>query len=522
MKPVHPMTVGLSEPLSTTAPGAPPQFAAMEDLSSSRESRWMVWVLGGVAALLFALAAVWPAPAFDLFWQLKTGELIAASRSVPHADPFSHTAAGDPWIVQEWLTELLMFLLFSRVSPDALVLAKMALVSLAFSLLLARCFVRTRQPLVAVAFAVLGAYAARHFFDLRPQVVTFACLAWVLLALEQWRTGRWRRGIWSIPVVVGVWSNCHSGFMVGLVVVGIELVGSVLEGWSKGERRKEEWQTLGGVLGASVVAGLLNPNGIQTYVYPFILLTHHAMLDSIGEWLSPNFHLKWLRPYEALLIGSILCWGVSTRPRRVADVIMVLGCIQASLYSTRHVPIFVLVCTPIVAEHIGNGLQRVQAWFEQRLSVGLPMRLAAGLAVLLGMVGLIAMEWQRVPARSWFAYCTKLNEMPQSAVDYIRQHPGVGNLLNAYDWGGYCLWRLYPDQKVFIDGRAEVYFEKAFEDYAHIVGLKAGWGDLLAEWHIDTILVPTDCGIARALPFVGGWDVAFQDKTAVVLRRKPQ
>jgi hypothetical protein len=99
-----------------------------------------------------------------------------------------------------------------------------------------------------------------------------------------------------------------------------------------------------------VVAGLLNPNGIQTYVYPFTLIAHSSLLSALSEWKSPDFHATGLRPYEALLIGSILCWEVSARPRRVADVIMVLGCIQASLLWRGAVPILAIVCAPIVAE----------------------------------------------------------------------------------------------------------------------------------------------------------------------------
>jgi hypothetical protein len=317
-----------------------------------------------------------------------------------------------------------------------------------------------------------------------------------------------------------LWVNCHSGFMMGLVVLAVELGGSVVEGWVRGERETRRWRVLAGVLGASVVAGLCSPNGIHSYIYPFTLLTHQSMLDSIGEWLSPNFHLTWLRPFEILLIGGMLCWGVSMRPRRVADVVMVLGLVQASLYSTRHVPIFAIVCAPIVAEHVGSGVRSAQAWLAERLRMGTGLRLAAGGFALVGLLALVRLEWQRIPPRDWFAYCAQLDQFPHQAVDWLKANPGRGNLLNEYNWGGYCLYRLYPDQKVFIDGRAEVYFGQGFADYSQIVRLQAGWGDLLDQWHVDTILVPPDANLARALTLVGGWNVAYQDEKSVIFRRQ--
>ncbi len=30
-------------------------------------------------------------------------------------------------------------------------------------------------------------------------------------------------------------------------------------------------------------------------------------------------------------------------------------------------------------------------------------------------------------------------------------------IYNEYIWGGYLIWRLYPDYRVYIDGRADVY-----------------------------------------------------------------
>src|SRR3954447_19457981 len=45
----------------------------------------------------------------DIWWHLKTGEIIWNTHSIPRVDPFSFTAFGKPWIAQEWLSELTIY-----------------------------------------------------------------------------------------------------------------------------------------------------------------------------------------------------------------------------------------------------------------------------------------------------------------------------------------------------------------------------------------------------------------------------
>src|ERR1700730_708698 len=45
----------------------------------------------------------------DMWWHLKTGEIIWNTHSIPQVDVFSFTAAGRPWITQEWLSEVTIY-----------------------------------------------------------------------------------------------------------------------------------------------------------------------------------------------------------------------------------------------------------------------------------------------------------------------------------------------------------------------------------------------------------------------------
>src|ERR1051326_4348754 len=50
-----------------------------------------------------------PIPLTDFWWHLKMGEIIATTHSIPKVDIFSFTAAGQPFVVQNWLAEVIFF-----------------------------------------------------------------------------------------------------------------------------------------------------------------------------------------------------------------------------------------------------------------------------------------------------------------------------------------------------------------------------------------------------------------------------
>ncbi|MCJ7668111.1 MAG: hypothetical protein MUP04_07520 [Anaerolineae bacterium] len=75
----------------------------------------------------------------DFFWHLRTGQLIWERRSIPREDPFSYTARGQAWVAHEWLTETILFALYSLIGQKGLILAFALLITCAFILVYLQC-----------------------------------------------------------------------------------------------------------------------------------------------------------------------------------------------------------------------------------------------------------------------------------------------------------------------------------------------------------------------------------------------
>ena len=50
----------------------------------------------------------------DYYWHLMNGELVLSNGGIPRTDPFSYTAGDRPWVMHEWLFEVILFVLYDR------------------------------------------------------------------------------------------------------------------------------------------------------------------------------------------------------------------------------------------------------------------------------------------------------------------------------------------------------------------------------------------------------------------------
>ncbi|HSE94274.1 MAG TPA: tetratricopeptide repeat protein, partial [Methylomirabilota bacterium] len=115
-----------------------------------------------------------------------------------------------------------------------------------------------------------------------------------------------------------------------------------------------------------------------------------------------------------------------------------------------------------------------------------------------------------------------LNEerYPRRTMTFIRERRLPAPVFNTYAWGGYELWRLYPDYQVFMDGRTHVYGSEVLRDFLEVTTAGERWPAVLAKWRIQTVLATRDSAITSALEAAGSWRPVFAERDAVVFVRE--
>ncbi len=455
----------------------------------------------------------------DVWWHLKTGQLIAQTGTVPHTDSFSFTRAGYPWVAHEWLTELFIYGVYRISGWGGLIVVFALMVSAAFFLVYLRS---APDPFSSGVIVLLGAWATAPVWGVRPQVVSLLLTSLWFLILE--RSERNLRLLWwTLPVTV-LWVNLHAGFALRLALLLLFLAGVFLEQvTSSRPANHARLRALAITFLFDLLLVPLNPNGAKMYFYPVDTLRSKAMQDYIAEWASPNFHHAEYILFLLLMLAMMasLAWSrLRVRPR---DILLLMVSTFAALSSIRMIPFFVLIAVPILSRPIVQWARsgRSHEWPQGSTPSRVPVPYGSLLnaLILFALVGFVGFQINIVVQRQ---PQVEARHFPAAAVAYLQAHPAAGPLFNLYDWGGYLIWKLNPQTLVFIDGRADLYGESLMRQFADTYDLKRDWQKALLAWRIRTVLVNPDSALAVALRNAPGWEVGYSDSQALVLERSPQ
>jgi hypothetical protein len=444
----------------------------------------------------------------DAFYHLKTGEIIWETKAIPTADIFSYTAPGAHWVTHEWLGEILFYGLYRLGGFWAVILFVALLAAKTYGLLLHLAVKRGVPPLLA-AFALfaIGSLTFELWIP-RPQVFSFSLTAALLTLLEEYRTSGNKKYLFGAGAIILVWANMHASVLLGIALIA----GYAAALWL--EERRHLAGPLIVLLPAAAAISLLNPNGYEVWLYPLYIAPAVSQLN-IAEWasLSDYLHLSESRAFAAqILVANFLLIVWLIRKRRMDYVAAGLIWTASILpfISIRHVGFWPILAGVPLTVVIADILKRV------------PLRLSAHhmKIALFGVLGLLLVGRALHIPRQYFNQDT----VPVHAANFMAEHGLTGTRFNLYNEGGYLLWRFGPEQKVFVDGRSEVYPPEVLQDLRAITLVDPDWDELVyKKYEIDHFLLAyrPDQLAETLLPLVrklmkDGWPLVYWDDASLV------
>ncbi len=450
-------------------------------------------VLALAAAILVSgLLALYPIHSFDLWWHLRTGQLILEQGHIPRVDPFTYTAEGRPWVTHEWLAEILFYLLHRAGGANLLVICKALLSGLTLALAGWAGLVghRARERLPAAALGILLAaplLAIRAF--VRPHLLTALLLAVTLLLLrKESATARpvWR---WALPPLFLLWANLHSGFLLGLGLVVLYWAGEAISIriGAAAPAATPCWRGRLLALGASLLATLANPHHVEALLYPVRLVIDPVVTGMIAELqspLDPRFRGA-LFLWFLLLSAVVLALLLPGRLRRLQFSLILPGAVFAvlALQAVRSVSELAVLIPALVAAH------------GERLGTRRAVAAATSAVVLLGALGLgllatgpgIPMGTREDPRRTGLGIHPV--NLPRAAVEFLSRTEPPGRIFSTMGFSSWLIYRLWPEKRVYIDGRLDVFPPEFLEGYGMMMTTGAGWDEAVARYDIQLALV---------------------------------
>ncbi|MEA3338248.1 MAG: hypothetical protein U9R25_20355 [Chloroflexota bacterium] len=451
----------------------------------------------------------------DYWWHVRTGQMIVETGMLPRQDIFSYTTAGRPWITHEWLSQVVFFLVQRGAGYRANVLLFGLLGCLSLLAVYAACRLRGLGELGASLLALTAIMVGFASANVRPQMVTALLVAVTVLILSYAKLEGKLRSLWILPVLFVAWVNFHGGYVIGLVLLWLAVVGETLT-----SRRRDvsiPLRILLPVALLSTVAVLLNPHGLEALLYPFSYAgTENASMRFIMEWQSPDFHVPGFLGFAIVLLVTTVV-GLGGKPLGLTEVLWSLLLGFLALRSVRHVPLYAIAVMPLLGARLLTWLpvlgQQLATWRRTMPLLVLWLLLPITLLWAFVRINQGELNLQTGQQPSTVSY-------PSEGVAYLRNNDLPGNLLNEYAWGGYLIYELFPERLVFIDGRADVYGDAFMDRYGEVAGVRPGWRQVLEDYDIQVVLLPQDSPAAVLFQSAREWEQVFEGEEEVIFVRE--
>jgi len=489
----------------------------------------LLFVITGL--LVFLMAARTPLDT-DLWWHLRAGEVTLHNQSPLLVDPFSFTRHGEAWTNHSWLAQVGLFLAFKYGEYTGLGLVVAVSAAAAMLLVYRLC---PGPALIKTGVILLASTVAAPVWSPRPQIFTLVLFAAVSLILHRYKRRQDER-LWLLVPIFILWSNLHAGYTLGFILLVVVIVGELINSMTgnPGEDRMDRKRLAKLALwtAACALAVLVNPNGLATWTIPFRTVGVETLQQLIDEWASPDFHQLSQQPFLVMLSACLIAFGLARRRADGIDMVGLAGFGMLALAARRNFGPFALFAAPVLARSLwyawSDLADRPVGWIswlqgkfealkgqESNFNPRITRVINLGLAAFLAGAAFIKLAVVTHPV---LVSAYEKQFYPTEAVEYLNRLPEKNRVFNSYGWGGYLIWRA-RHQRVFVDGRTDLFGDDILKDWVQVVEAQPGWEKVLDQWEVDYVLLePTRPVVPRLAE--QGWQLVFSDPVSVLYQHK--
>lgn len=508
------------------------------------EPRWGTLLFAAFLAWVFLLGCtrMW---SWDIWWHLKTGQLILERGAVPMTDWFNFVDSDKAWIDLHWGFQLLAVALYSLGGVPALILGRAACLAITAGL---GWWAGGSgwPPWAAAAVWIPGAICLFSRALVRPELLSFVFLASFLAVLFHAESRP--RLLWWLPLVQLAWVNCHSLFVLGLMVWGIFVTDWGLRRlfpaatWLGPAQDVPTVRRMLTITGLLLLACLVNPYFIDGALFPLVIFrklsVDYAFYAVHIIELTPPLEMfrrtGFSNPFlvvEAVLwvsTAASFLWAARGRKLSVARLLLFAAFSYLWLKQHRNAALLGVVGCILICRNGADGLAARHIRPRTRV---LPSAVAVVLLVGLS-VSVVTGEW----AGLWggggrtFGFREQPHAYIHDAARFAGQ-PGFPEraLVASYGQAGVYVFHNGPERRVFMDGRQEVATRRTRERYESILRRMArvdrSWEEGLRDENGEMPVVILDTRFVR--PVIAGmlqtpgWRLVYADRAGVVFVEDP-
>lgn len=446
----------------------------------------------------------------DMWWHLKTGQIIWTTRTIPTTDLFSYTTNHHSWIPHEWLSQVLIYGAYRLGGYPGLMLWLCFLTAAMLIAGYVLCSLYSSNTKVGWVGAMIIWFCSTSGLAIRPQMIGYLLLVVEVLLLHLGSTRNPRWFFW-LPPLFAVWVNCHGSFFLGILVATVFLFCS-LSNFRMGTLVSVRWeprrsQMLALALALSVAALFFNPVGVKQVLYPLDTMMHQSIgLSNVEEWGPLQLNGPRGLGFLAILGCVFLVLIVRRSDLFLQELLLLAVGTEFAASHRRMIFVFGILAAPILSRLLST------LWDGYDADQDHPMVNALFIAAsLLG-------AFLSFPNRQ--DLLRQVNQgNPVKAVHFIEAQHLSGRMLNDYVYGGYLIWAA-PQYPVFVDGRADVFeWAGVLSEFGKWATLQSDPNVLLNKYGVGFCLLDRKSPMAHVLPVMQGWKAIYSDNQSIIFER---
>ncbi len=467
------------------------QTSSFQPLKDEYQRSRVISVITVCLVILTLLGAFWAGmfplrDRHDAWSHLKTGEVLWAHFSehgfhFPTHDMFTYTGSETSWVNHEWLSDLIFYTVFRMGGLLAAVTFKALIFTLTIGLLILYMFRNGVGWKMSCVGSMITLLACQNTLGLVPPIFTYLFVViflHIILSLQQ--DEHFRLAVLGAVLFEIVWANLHSGAVIGIVLMFFWWLSELwfcLITWMRENPRSPWFRRLGTctwIVLAVAFASLITPFTYHIYLESFNVSGDWWLLRNLEELKAPNMH--YANAFEAIILGLLLLPMMRAGSIWIFEGLAIVFFGHQALNHIQYIPLFALVATPPLVSALaeerraiipadrdrsdysgfwGNLLARVKWGFNFHVDVIL-------------VFALFAYTFGMRPGKIWhhnaLDFPTLVSEgyvrdaFPCQAVDFIEQAQLSGPMFNDYQFAGYLIYRLSPENmKVYTDNRFDLW-----------------------------------------------------------------
>ncbi|MFH0846079.1 MAG: hypothetical protein V1851_01620 [Patescibacteria group bacterium] len=423
----------------------------------------------------------------DLGRFLKNGENIFNGnfKEILNTNFYSYTFAQYPFLNHHWGTGVIFYLIYKIGGFLFLHLFSITLILSTFFILF-KITEKKAGLIITTLFSLLLIPLMAYRREIRPELFSGLFSSIFVYILWSYRDNRLSpKKLLLLPFIEILWVNLHIYFFLGPAIIGAFILEKLIFYF---KNKKEILKPLFYTFGGTIIATLINPFGWKGAVHPFMIYNNYGykILEEQSVWFLENLNINnpnflFFKIILFLIISSFVWMIIKKRSEfQWVNFFLIIGFGFMACLSIRNISLFAFISLPILAWNFKI------LWPKIDLS-NIDKKIYSLITALIIVIVICIEYGNYLPANSNL-FGLGVIKYESNAIDFFKKNNLKGPIFNNYDIGGYLIYHLYPQEKVFVDNRPETYPPEFFQNiYIPMQENEKIWKEKSKEYNFNTI-----------------------------------